>query len=225
MNPSSQQELGRQRELTPAYFRLAVHLIRPFPNFDLWFMKSLRRKAVEKLQLKAGDRVLDGGCGPGGSFPYLVSAVGSSGEVVGVEISPEVAINAQRRIAARGWNNVRLIVGNAETVAVEGRFQGMVFFGAPDCYASPRALDNLIPHLGDGARVVLFGGKLSRHPVIRTFNSLWGKAFSRATFASTPQLDYEPWALLAQRLGRFEVREYFFGIFFLAWGPVAEGAE
>lgn len=214
MNPAT------QRELTPPYFRMAIRLIRPFPNFDLWFMKSLRRKAVALLQLKPGDRVLDGGCGPGGSFPFLVEAVGTSGKVAGVEISPDVSINAQKRIAARGWDNVEIIVGNAETVTLEGKFQGMMFFGAPDCYASPRALDNLIPHLANGGRVVIFGGKLSRHPAIKALNSLWQKAFSRATFASTPQLDFEPWAPLAQRLGTFEVREYFFGIFFLAWGPV-----
>jgi SAM-dependent methyltransferase len=209
------------RDLTPPYFRVALHLIRPFPNFDLWFMKSLRRHAVELLQLQPGNRVLDGGCGPGGAFPYLVDAVGTSGEVIGVEISPKVAINAQRRIAARGWSNVHLIVGDAETVALDGKFQGMMFFGAPDCYGSVRALDNLIPHLAPGARVVLFGAKLSRHPAMRALNSLCQKAFARATFASTPQLEYEPWTPLAQRLGAFEVRDYFFGIFFLAWGPAA----
>jgi ubiquinone/menaquinone biosynthesis C-methylase UbiE len=86
------------RELTPPYARYLVRLIRPFPNFDVFFMKPFRRKAVQLLQLNPGDRVLDGGCGPGGSFPYLVEAVGPSGEVVGVEISPEIAINARWRI-------------------------------------------------------------------------------------------------------------------------------
>ena len=175
---------------------------------------------MELLQLKPGDRVLDGGCGPGGAFPYLVNAVGPSGEVVGVEISPEVATNARKRIAARGWTNTRLIEGDAATVALDGKFQGMVFFGAPDCYASPPALDNLLPHLEEGRRVVIFGAKLSRRPVLRVFNSLFQKAFSRATFSTTPQLEFEPWTLLEQRLGKFATQEYFFGIFFLAWGPV-----
>jgi hypothetical protein len=47
------------RELTPLYARLLVHLIRPFPNFDLFFIKSLREKAVQCLQLKPGDRALN----------------------------------------------------------------------------------------------------------------------------------------------------------------------
>jgi ubiquinone/menaquinone biosynthesis C-methylase UbiE len=207
------------RELTPPYFRFVVRLIRPFPNFDFWFAKSLRRRAVELLQLNPGNRVLDGGCGPGGCFPYLVDAVGSTGEVVGVEISPEVALNANNRIAAKKWTNVKVIVGNAETVDLTGSFDGMVFFGAPDCFASPRALDNLLPHLAPGGRVVIFGAKLSRRPGLRTLNSFFSKAFARATFASTPPLEYEPWTLLENSLGKFHVQEFRFGVFYLAWGP------
>ena len=105
------KELNRvdNHELTPPYFRYVIGLIRPFPNFDIFFIKPLRQKAVQLLQLKPGDRVLDVGCGPGGTFPYLVDAVGPSGDVVGVEISPEVAINARRRIAKNGWSNVQVI--------------------------------------------------------------------------------------------------------------------
>ena len=207
------------RELTPPYFRLLARLIRPFPNFDFWFVKSLRRKAVALLELKPGNRVLDGGCGPGGCFPFLVEAVGPLGEVVGVEISPEVAINARKRIAVHGWPSANVVVENTESVMLSGTFQGMVFFGAPDCYASPRALDNMLPYLAKNGRIVMFGAKLSQHPVVRLLNSPFAKAFSHATFASTPHLEYEPWKLLEQRLGKFEIQEYFFGIFFLAWGP------
>ena len=104
------------RELTPPYARYLVRLIRPFPDFDVFFIKSLRQRAVHLLQLMPGDRVLDTGCGPGGSFPYLLDAVGPSGEVVGVEISPEIAINARKRIEKNGWNNVRVTVADARTL-------------------------------------------------------------------------------------------------------------
>ena len=85
-----------RQERTPSYHRL-VRLARPFPDFDFFFIRALRQKAVRLLALRPGDRVLDLGCGLGGSFPNLVQAVGSSGEVVGVEISPEVVENARRR--------------------------------------------------------------------------------------------------------------------------------
>ena len=196
-----------------------ARLIRPFPNFDLWFMKSMRRKAVDSLGLKPGNRVLDAGCGPGGSFPYLAEAVGASGEVTGVEISPDVAINARNRIAARGWKNVDVVVGNCESVSLKGKYHGMLFLGAPDCFASPKALDNLLPHLEEHGRVAIFSAKLSHKPSIAWSNKLFRQSFARATFASTPRLDYEPWKLMEQRVGRLEVHEYLGGIFFLACGP------
>ncbi len=97
----------KAKDLTPPYARCLVHLTRPFPDFDFSFIKPVRQKAVRLLHLKKGDRVLDVGCGMGGSFPYLVDSVGPSGKVVGVEISPEVTINTRRRIEK---NNIRLVI-------------------------------------------------------------------------------------------------------------------
>ncbi len=204
-------------ELTPPYARYLVHLIRPFPNFDAFFIKSVREKAVQLLRLKPGDRVLDVGCGPGGSFPYLVSAVGPTGEVIGVEISPDIAINARRRIETNRWRNVRVIEADARTVKLEGKFDALLSFAAADIYASPQALDNLFPYLKDDARVVAFGAKLTR----RAFGGLLNptlRALWKLSFASTPKVNYEPWAPLRERLDHLQTGEYFFGCMFLAWG-------
>ena len=101
------------------------------------------------------------GCGPGGSFPYLVDAVGPSGEVVGLEISPEVAINARRRIEKNRWRNVLVIEGDARIVELQGRFDAVLMFAAADVYASPQSLANVFPSLKNEACVVAFGAKLS----------------------------------------------------------------
>ena len=138
-------------KLTPPYARYLAPLVRPFPNFDLFWVKSLRQKAVQLLHLKTGGRVLDAGCGPGGSFPHLVDAVGPSGEVVGIEISPEMAINARNRIEKNHWRNVSVMESAADTVKLEGMFDGLLMLGAPDVYASPQALANLFPHLSNDA--------------------------------------------------------------------------
>ena len=157
---------------TPPYFRYTIRVLKHFPNFDQPFIGSLRRKAVSLLQLPDGGRVLDVGCGPGGSFRHLRDAVGQHGEVVGVEISPEVATAAQRRIEVNHWTNVRAVTGDARTVVLNGKFDGLILFGAPDVYASPEALMNLRPYLNDNARVVAFGSKFTTHRFAAALNGL-----------------------------------------------------
>jgi len=194
---------------TPPYVRFLGRLIRPFPNFDFFFIKPVRRKAVEWLRLKAGDRVLDAGCGP----------VGASGSVVGIEISAEICINARKRIAANDWSNVEVIESSAQEVRLDGRFEGLLMFAAPDVYASAEALDNILRHLSENARIVLFGAKVPR--------SRWGRSLSpflrtlvAALSPTTPTPDEEPWQLIAERIERLHVEEYFFGWMFLASGDV-----
>ncbi|WP_033278738.1 class I SAM-dependent methyltransferase [Streptomyces sp. NRRL F-525] len=55
--------------------------------------------AVAELGLRAGDRVLDAGCGTGRALPPLRAAVGRSGVVVGADLTPamlEAAVRAGR---------------------------------------------------------------------------------------------------------------------------------
>jgi cyclopropane fatty-acyl-phospholipid synthase-like methyltransferase len=207
---------GNRRDLTPPYFRYVIHLIRPFPDFDLSFIKPVRQKAVELLYLKQGDRVLDMGCGPGGCFPYLVRAVGPFGEVLGIEISPEVTINARRRIAKNGWKNVQVIEADAREVDLTGTFDGLLMFAAADISGSEKALENIFPHLKDNARVVIFGVKVSSHRLAKILNPFFRMMISKLGFPTTPGLDYQPWRLVEQRVGKLDIEEYFFGSMFMA---------
>src|SRR6266852_4627728 len=177
-----------RKDLTPPYGHL-IRLFRPFPDFDPPFIKPVRQKAVELLKLKMGDRVLDVGCGPGGSFPYLVHAVGQSGEVVGVEISPESSINARRRIAKNGWRNVQVIEAAAQHVHLTGPFDGLLMFAAADVYASEEALENIVPHLRECARVVAFGAKRSSNQLGRDLNPFLRMLFN-LSFSTTPRPDH-----------------------------------
>jgi SAM-dependent methyltransferase len=210
---------------SPPYARILAPLIRPFPNFDIIFVQSLRREAVQLLRLGAGDRVIDAGCGPGGSFEYLVDAIGPTGELVGVEISPEFARLAQRRIEKNHWSNVHIAQSAAENVRLEGTFDALLMLGAPDVYGSPESLGNLLPYLNDGARVVAFGAKLKRSAGGRVLNLVFRFAFSKLTFASTPALNHEPWALLQESASDLQVQDKFFGWMFLAFGSIDKGAK
>ena len=208
----------RRGDLTPPYGHLA-RLIRPFPDIDAPFMKHVRQKAVASLDLTVGDRFLDVGCGPGGSFPYLVHAVGQSGQVVGVEISPAISINARRRIAQNGWRNVQVIEAAAQDVPLTGPFDGLLMFAAADVYASEEALENILPHLRENARVVAFGAKLSSNRLGTILNPFLRMLFN-LSFSTTPRPDYEPWRILAKRVENLDVEEYFFGLMFLCSGSI-----
>ena len=207
-----------RKDLTPPYGYL-IRLFRPFPDFDPPFIKPVRHKAVELLHLKAGDRVLDVGCGPGGSFPYLVHAVGQSGQVIGVEISPEISTNAKRRIAKNGWRNVQVIEAAAQDVHLTGLFDGLLMFAAPDVSASEEALENIVPHLRENARVAAFGAKLSSKGLGSSLNPVLRMLFN-LSFSTTPRPDYEPWRSLAKHVEKLDVEEYFLGLMFLCSGSI-----
>jgi demethylmenaquinone methyltransferase/2-methoxy-6-polyprenyl-1,4-benzoquinol methylase len=205
-------------EATPRYARALLRLARPFPDFDVAFIGPLREEAVRLLRLKEGSRVVDAGCGMGGSFAKLVAAVGPSGEVVGVEISPETVVNARRRIEKNGWKNVEVIEAPAETVRLTGTFDGLLMLGAPDVYGSSEALANLVPHLRDGARIVFFGAKTSRARLGVILNPLLKRAFKAFSFSTTPAPDANPWRLVAPHVEGLEVEERARGAMFLASG-------
>ena len=204
----------------PLYARILVHLTRPFPDFDFGFIKGVRHKAVTLLNLKEGDRVLDAGCGSGGSFPYLIKSIGEAGQIVGVEISPQTIRNTNKRITKNNWQNVHVVEGDAKTVALSGSFDGLLMFAAPDVYASEQALSNIFPHLTLNSKVVIFGAKISKNKFGWILNGVLRLVFSKLS-SSTPSLNSEPWKILEKRLNDFHIKEYFFGWMFLADGSVA----
>ena len=201
----------------PHYAKYLSRIIRPFPNFDFFFIKGIRDKAVEALQLRLGSRVLDLGCGGGGSFPYLVKAVGANGTIVGVDISPQSCINARRRVKSNGWPNVEVLQAPAEKVELAGLYDGALMFAAPDVFASESALANILPRLKDHARVAIFGAKLSDDRWGRLLNPLL-QSVPRKLSPHTPIPDEAPWLHLSKQLEGVQVQQYFFGSMFLAYG-------
>jgi ubiquinone/menaquinone biosynthesis C-methylase UbiE len=59
-------------------------------DWVFWIPPRLREHAVDRLSLKHGDCVLEVGCGSGRNFPFLRAAVGPTGRVYGVDISPRM---------------------------------------------------------------------------------------------------------------------------------------
>ena len=97
---------------------------------------------------RPGERVVDIGFGGGATSLAIAKAVAPDGEVVGIDISPDLAAATMRRAAAAGIANARFICADAATVAVPdapfdrlcSRFGSMFFAEPVPAFANLRGL-------------------------------------------------------------------------------------
>ncbi|MGW0881529.1 class I SAM-dependent methyltransferase [Streptomyces sp. NPDC002671] len=116
--------------------------------------------AVADLGLRAGDRVLDAGCGTGRALPPLRAAVGPSGVVVGADLTPAMLQAAAR--AGRDRDGQLLLADVAALPLRSGSLDAV--FGAGLISHLPQPAENL----RELARVVRPGGMLALfHPIGR----------------------------------------------------------
>ena len=125
----------------------------------------------------------------------------------------------ERRVGKNDWRNVEVIEAAAQDVHLTGLFDGLLMFAAADVYASEEALENIVPHLKENARVAAFGAKLSSKGLGSGLNPVLRMLFN-LSFSTTPRPDYEPWRSLAKRVEKLDVEEYFFGLMFLCSGSI-----
>ncbi|WP_416959444.1 class I SAM-dependent methyltransferase [Streptomyces sp. Agncl-13] len=116
--------------------------------------------AVAELGLRAGDRVLDAGCGTGRALPPLRAAVGRSGVVAGADLTPAMLEAAVR--AGRGRDG-RLLLADVAALPLRSESLDAVFAAGLIAHL-PQPDENL----RELARVVRPGGMLALfHPIGR----------------------------------------------------------
>jgi SAM-dependent methyltransferase len=153
--PAVADRLGRDLhpDETRAFFApRAASWEQRFPDDDRTYAA-----AVADLGPRAGQTALDVGCGTGRALPHLRGAVGPAGNVLGVDLTPEMLATARRHGRhLHGW----LVLADARRLPLPAGVVDAAFAAG------------LLPHLpdpGDGltelARVTRPGGRLGLfHP-------------------------------------------------------------
>lgn len=111
--------------------------VRRADQFDAQ-LSTYSDRLIESAAPRPGEIVLDVGCGAGVTSITAASAVGPTGSVVGLDISPTMLEVADRRARAAGVDNLRFLCGDAQVASVDvgrpgliiSRF-GVMFFDDP----------------------------------------------------------------------------------------------
>lgn len=93
--------LSRRASLPcPSWLSWMVELDNPFAR------DHNAASIVRRLEVHAGMRVLDAGCGPGRLTVPLAKSVGPEGRIDAVDLQPEMLSRAKAKVEAAGLNNV-----------------------------------------------------------------------------------------------------------------------
>ncbi len=186
-------------------------------DLELALLEPVRRRAIAKLAPRAGDVVLDVGCGTGLSFAMLRKAVGPRGRIIGIEQSPEMIERARQRVAKHRWTNVTLIGSPVESADIPQAGDAALFHFTHDILRRPGAIDNVVRHLKPGARVVASGLKWAG--VLTWPANLLVLPAALHSVTSLEGLS-QPWSELRKRLDTLEVRSTLLGGAYVASGAV-----
>jgi len=185
-------------------------------DLELAFFEPIRRRAIARLELRAGEVVLDVGCGTGLSLALLRQGVGPRGRIVGIEQSPEMLEQARRRVARARWSRVMLVRSPVETADIPVRADAALFHFTHDILRRPESIANVLSRLKPGARVVASGLKWAAPGLTWPVNLLVLPAALRSV-TSLDGMD-QPWRLLQDQLGPMRVESRLLGGAYIARG-------
>jgi ubiquinone/menaquinone biosynthesis C-methylase UbiE len=185
------------------------------PLFDWLFFQppGFRAKAVNRLDLRPGEHVLEIGCGTGRNLPFLNKAVGPHGRVYGVDLSPGMLAKARALCDRNHWRNVELIESDAAQYRAPTPLDGVMFglsYNTMPHHLS--VLREAWAQLKPGGRLVIMDAKLPPGlggRLVLPF-SLW---LMKHTMLGNPLI--KPWEDLTRLAGSIEMEQFMFGSWYI----------
>lgn len=211
MNKEKIKEIYRKR--APAYNN-SVKLF----NLIGWRVNFYRIKAVDALNLKQGDIVVDLCCGTGLNFPHLQNAIGPGGKIIGVDLSADMLKEAEKQVNNKEWQNVSLVNKDAAKfdfpVKVDGIITSYGITLIPEYDAIIRS--GVASLKSDGRFVILDFKKPENWP--DWFAKLMIRFFIKPYGGTYDLKDRHAWESLEKYLKLNEFKEYYFGSTYIASG-------
>jgi ubiquinone/menaquinone biosynthesis C-methylase UbiE len=175
---------------------------------------GLQKRALGALKLKAGDTVLDLGCGAGVNFALLEEKVGAGGRIIALDYCEGMLAQAKALSVRRGWGNIEFIQGDAARMTLpENALDGAVCtFALSAMPNDDGAICRVAASLKPGAQFVVFDAKAFTGPA-KFFNPVAGPFFKHTT-----NWDYEKDVVgkIKMAFGRTEVHEFNGGCNYIA---------
>ncbi|MBW2974083.1 class I SAM-dependent methyltransferase [Candidatus Woesearchaeota archaeon] len=148
-----------------------------------FFGKGLRKRAIDKLNLKKGDNVLEIACGAGLNFRHIEELIGKRGEITAVDCTKEMLDKAKQQLQKQGYHNIRLIEADAANIKLKGKFDAVIstlgFSSIPD---HKKTLINCMGSLKKGKKLVMLEGKLFTFRPLNLFMPVirWSRSWDRS---------------------------------------------
>ncbi|QJR14600.1 class I SAM-dependent methyltransferase [Usitatibacter palustris] len=203
------ESLEHYRKLAPRYDRRTQ------------LIDNIRNETIAALDLRAGDFVLDAGCGTGWCLPKLAAAVCTNGHVFAFDPSPEMLEIAAHRVSDSGFANVDLQCATAEDYRAPVPFDAILLSYTHDILRSRTSLANLMRLAKPGARVAATSTKLYA-PWLAPAN--WYLRLSHRGYITNFEGMDAPWSLMPEFLTDFRVRTSPFSQHYIATGRVRQDA-
>jgi len=194
------------------------HLASIYPLFNVlfWLPLNIRARAVARLDLKPGDKVLEVGCGTGRNLRLLVEAVGPTGEVLGADCCDAMLSKAKKLSEHHQWHNVKLWQQDAREMLLPTPVDGVLFSLSYTVIPKPStALGKAWEYLRPQRHVVIMDGKLA-HGLLGRLSRPVMTFLSEATVLGDP--DRQPWEDLKKLTPHVEMEEINFGTYYICRG-------
>jgi len=126
------QLLPYQKKIFDSYNKVAPHYDQYISIYNwIWELvgfryNSWRIQAINALNLNKGHVVVDLGCGTGLNFSHFFKSIGSSGKVIGVDISHKMLEMAKKRIEKNKWNNSFLFLSTMLDYEIPRSVDGII---------------------------------------------------------------------------------------------------